>query len=211
VPVRRRFFVARLQEEHKRLILQAIASGQPVTQRSLARQTGVALGLTNLLIRRLVSKGYLKMAKAERRHVRYLMTAGGWEALARATRQSLEHTVHLFGETRDHIRATLREVSRRCPVDAHGQKRIVFYGAGNVAEIAYVSLQGTDLALVGVIDDVRVGPFFVLDVVGPDRLTPDTVDGVPYSHLVVTSLSHGDEIRETLARRALPPERISCL
>jgi hypothetical protein len=139
------------------------------------------------------------------------VTAAGWEALALATRASLEHTARLFSETRDHIRATLREVSRRCPVDKHGEKRIVFYGAGDVAEIAYVSLQGTDLALVGVVDDERVWPFFVLDVVPPDQLTPDTVGGLPYSHVVVTNVTHAEQIRQTLAMRQLPSERVSCL
>ena len=171
--------MSHLQEEHNRLILQAIASGQRVTQRSLARQLGVALGLTNLRIRRLASQGYLRIAKAERRQLRYTVTDAGREALTRASRESLEHTVRLFGETRDHIRATLRDVSRRCPVDGTGRKPIVFYGAGDAAEIAYVSLQGTDLALVGVVDDVRVGPFFVLQVLPPDQLTPETVGGRP--------------------------------
>lgn len=203
--------MSRLQEEHSRLILAAIASGEPVTQRSLAREIGVALGLTNLLIRRLVSKGYVRIAKAERRHVRYMMTAEGWEALVRASRASLENTVRLYTETRDHIRATLCDVSRRCPVDGHGQKRIVFYGAGDVSEIAYVSLQTTDLALVGVVDEARAGRFFALDVARPDQLTPETVGGVPYAHLVVMSLTHADAIRETLARRQFPPERMTCL
>ena len=204
-------FASRLQKEHNRLILEAIASGQPVTQRSLARQIGVALGLTNLLIRRLVGKGYVKVAKAESRHVRYMMTAEGWEALARATRESLENTVRLYTETRDGIRASLCDVSRRCPADGQGQKRIVFYGAGDIAEIAYVSLQATDLTLVGVVDDVRVGRFFAFDVTRPDLLTRDTVGGVPYAHVVVTSLAHADAIREKLATRQLPSERISCL
>jgi ribosomal protein S25 len=84
--------VSRLQEEHNRLILEAIASGQPVTQRSLARQIGVALGLTNLLIRRLVGKGYLKIAKAERRHTAH-DDGGRVEALAQATHESLKNTV----------------------------------------------------------------------------------------------------------------------
>lgn len=91
------------ENEYNRQILQAIASGQRVTQRSLSNRVGPALRLTNLLIRRLVAKGFVKIAGMDTRHVRYLMTAAGWEALAHATRLSLENTVHLYTQTGEQI------------------------------------------------------------------------------------------------------------
>ena len=92
----------------------------------------MALGLTNLLIRRLVAKGYVKVAGMGSRHIRYLMTSSGWEALAQATRQSLENTVHLYTQTREQIRSSLSAISERCDMDG-----------ADVAEIAYVRLQST--------------------------------------------------------------------
>jgi DNA-binding MarR family transcriptional regulator len=199
------------ENEHDRQILQAIASGGRVTQRSLSSDLGVALGLTNLLVRRLVGKGYVKMAGMGTRHVRYLMTPAGWEALARATRLSLENTVHLYTQTREQIHQTLSNVAGRCPADGDGEKRVVFYGAGDVAEIAYVSLQRTDLRLVGVVDDRRRGRFFDLTICGSEHLRADSVDGVPYSHLIVTSVRHADAIRARAAQCGVPPDRVSCL
>lgn len=197
--------------DYNRQILQAIASGQRITQRNLADRLGVALGLTNLLIRRLVAKGYVKMTRMGRRHVRYLMTAEGWEALGRATRNSLENTVHLYTETRELIRLGLGEVSERCPADADGRKAVVFYGAGDVAEIAYVSLQSTDLTLVGVIDDKRTGRFFNMTIARPDQLTSDTFCGDPHAHLVVTSVRHAARIRAKLDAMKVPDHRVSYL
>ena len=199
------------ENEYQRQILQAIASGERVTQRSLSGELGVALGLTNLLIRRLVNKGYVKMVGMGTRHVRYLMTAAGWEALGHATRLSMQNTVHLYTQTREQIRATLSEVSGRCELDADGQKRVVFYGAGDVAEIAYVSLQSTDLTLVGVVDDRRRGRFFDLAISGSDELVADTLAGVPYSHLIVTSVRHADAIQARAKERGVPNTRVSCL
>lgn len=197
--------------EYQRQILQAIASGERVTQRSLSGELGVALGLTNLLIRRLVNKGYVKMVGMGTRHVRYLMTAAGWEALGRATRLSMQNTVHLYTQTREQIRATLFEVSERCEPDAEGQKRVVFYGAGDVAEIAYVSLQSTDLTLVGVVDDRRRGRFFDLTICGSEQLSADGLDGVAYSHVIVTSVRHADAIQARVGERGVPQTRVSCL
>ena len=199
--------------EHDRQILQAIASGEPVTQRSLSGDLGVALGLTNLLIRRLVGKGYVKVAGMGTRHVRYLMTPAGWEALARATRISMANTVHLYTETREQIRASLTAVSERCEPDATGQKRVVFYGAGDVAEIAYVSLQSTDLTLVGVVDDRRRGKFFDVMISDPGRLSADALDGVPYSQIIVASIRQNvtDAIQQRIDERGVPPSRVSLL
>lgn len=201
----------RSENEYNRQILQAIASGQRVTQRSLSSDIGVALGLTNLLIRRLVAKGYVKIAGMGTRHIRYLMTAAGWEALGHATRQSLENTVHLYTQTREQIRTSLSGVSERCETDAAGQKRVVFYGAGDVAEIAYVSLQSTDLTLVGVVDDRRTGRFFEVEICRPEQLSAETLGGGPYGHVVVTSIRHAESIRARLDARAVPRSRVWCL
>jgi DNA-binding MarR family transcriptional regulator len=198
-------------DDYDRRVLQAIASGRPVTQRSLSSDLGVALGLTNLLVRRLVAKGYVKVSRMGTRHIRYLMTTAGWEALAEATRKSLEDTVHRYTQTREQIRGSLAEISNRCDVNGSGQKRVVFYGAGDVAEIAYVSLQSTDLTLVGVVDDQRTGRFFEMPISPPGLLSAESLGSVPYDHVVVTTLKHAESIRARIAGRGVPPGRVSCL
>jgi hypothetical protein len=197
------------QEGHDHRLLHAIAFGQRVTQRSLARELGVALGLTNLLIRRLVAKGYVRMAGMGTRHVQYLMTAAGWRALGRATRQSLENTVHLYTQTREQIRTSLAGISERCVRHADGRKRVVFYGAGDVAEIAYVSVQRTDLTLVAVVDDTRTGRFFELQIERPERLAAAAGDGAV--HVIVTSVRHARAIRARLDALEVPRARVSSL
>ncbi len=199
------------EHEYNRQILQAIASGGPVTQRSLSGNLGVALGLTNLLIRRLAGKGYIKISGMGTRHVRYLMTPEGWEALGRATRLSFENTVHLYTQTREQITASLATVSERCAVDASGEKRVVFYGVGDVAEIAYVSLQRTDLRLLGVVDDRRTGRFFDLTISGPDQLSATMLGGVPYGQLVVTSVRHAEAIQARIAGCGVPADKVFSL
>jgi DNA-binding MarR family transcriptional regulator len=203
--------MSRQQSEYTRQILEAISTDERVTQRSIASRMNVALGLTNLLIRRLVRQGYVRVSRMNSRHVRYLMTPSGWDALARATRQSLENTVHLYTQTREQIRHSLAHVSQLCPTDGSGAKRVVFYGAGDVAEIAYASLQATDLLLIGVIDDRREGRFFHLEIARSESLSDGQFQGVPYGHVVVTALHDADAIRATLTARQVPSERIFCL
>lgn len=198
--------------QHDFQILQAIAAGGRVTQRSLSSDLGVALGLTNLLIRRLVGKGYVRMAGIGTRHVRYLMTPEGLEALGRATRISLENTVHLYTQTREHIRASLTALSEECDVNGSGHKCVVFYGAGDVAEIAYISLQRTDLTLAGVVDDHRRGSrFFGMEIRDPECLALDGLDGATYSRVIVASLRHSEAILARIRERGIPSAKVYCL
>src|SRR5437899_9692839 len=71
-------------------ILTAIAEESSTTQRVLAARLGVALGLTNLYLKRLVKKGYIKVAgfphrPAARKRLRYLLTARGLTEKSRLT------------------------------------------------------------------------------------------------------------------------------
>ena len=203
--------MAARDNRYDRQILKAIASGGLITQRSLSNELGVALGLTNLLIRRLVGKGYVKMSGMGTRHVRYLMTAAGLEALSRATRESVENTIHLYTETREQIRFSLTTVSERCTIDPSGEKRVVFYGAGDVAEIAYVSLQRTDLRLIGVVDDRRRGKFFDMTISSANDLTAEGLNGVTYSHVIVATIRHTQAIQGRIRERGIPAARVFCL
>ena len=196
---------------YNRMILRAIASGDRVTQRGLASELGVALGLANLLIRRLAAKGFVRVAGAGTRHVRYLMTACGWEELAKETRDSLENTVHLYTETREQIRSSLARIAGHCPPAADGRKPVVFYGAGDVAEIAYVSLQQTDLTLIGVVDDKKTGQFFGLPISNPASLSAGRIGVEPFGHVVVTSVRHTEKIRGRLEALGVPADRVSWL
>jgi DNA-binding MarR family transcriptional regulator len=199
------------KDDYSWQILQAIANGDRITQRAVSKNLGVALGLTNLLIRRLGAKGYVRVTGIGTRHVRYLMTPAGWQALGRATRASLENTVHLYTQTREQIRAGLSQFSATHQPNDAGEKPVIFYGAGDVAEIAFVSLQTTDLKLVGVVDDRRTGQFFHLPIRPSDLLTTESLDGVRYDYVVVTSFRHSDAIAMRLAARAVPRARVSFL
>lgn len=182
-------------------LLRALAGGGAVTQRVLSRELGVALGLTNLLIKRLVGKGYVKVSRLRPRHVRYLLTAEGQRALASAARQSLQNTVSLYTETRDLIRTGLDGVAA-----AHPGAPVVFYGLGDVAEIAFVGLQSTNLDLIGVVDDFRTGQFFGRVIQSPDTLVRlGTASDV---NVIVTTIRRSDEIGARLRALGVAPERV---
>src|SRR5438876_6632475 len=90
-------------------ILTAIGEGRPVTQRALAARLGVALGLTNLYVKRLARKGYIKIVEfprkpAARKRLRYLLTSKGLAEKSRLTYEHMTYSLDLFRRTRQTLR-----------------------------------------------------------------------------------------------------------
>jgi DNA-binding MarR family transcriptional regulator len=191
---------------HDGRILRALLAEPASTQRTLSQDLGVALGLTNLLIKRLVAKGYVRVVRLRARHARYLVTAEGRRVLLQETRDSMQNTVSLYTETRDLIRRALNELAAR----SDGAKDVVFYGLGDVAEIAFVSLQSTQLRLVGAVDDTRRGRFFGIEIQDPVQLT-ETGSPLSTVPVIVTTVRRVDEIRDRLHTLQVAWSRVSFL
>ncbi len=99
------------RDHHTLRLLSRIETEQVVTQRSLSKDLGIALGLTNLLIRRVAMKGWVKIVNIRPNRVRYLITPAGIIEKSRITRDYLDNTVRLYTETRERIRASLQVIS----------------------------------------------------------------------------------------------------
>jgi DNA-binding MarR family transcriptional regulator len=58
-------------------LLEHIEHDPDITQATLADQMGVAVGTVNWHLKRLVAKGYVKVKRAQRRKLRYIITPEG--------------------------------------------------------------------------------------------------------------------------------------
>ncbi|MDN5942376.1 MAG: winged helix-turn-helix transcriptional regulator [Nitrospira sp.] len=74
------FFTRSVQEARRELDRDGGA-----TQRVLATKLGVALGMTNLYLKRLARKGYIKVTTTPRSRIRYLLTPQGCTEKSRLT------------------------------------------------------------------------------------------------------------------------------
>lgn len=130
-------------------LLTAIGEGRPVTQRALAERLGVALGLTNLYLKRLATKGYIKIVEFPRKpaagsRLRYLLTAKGISEKTRLTYDHMTHALALYKKTRQTLREALALLRDG------GMKRVALYGTGEAAELAYLTLREFGLDAVAV-------------------------------------------------------------
>jgi hypothetical protein len=104
-------------------------------------------------------------------------------------------------------------VSASCdaPERAHAAKRVVFLGAGDVAEIGYAALRQTDLTLVAVVDDERGGMFFEHAIRSGAELRGSEIAGVPFDRLIVMMVNPAPHLAGLLRSRSVPRERICWL
>jgi DNA-binding MarR family transcriptional regulator len=114
-------------------ILNHIEENPDTTQADLATQLGVAVGSVNWYIKRLVNKGYVKVAQMQRRRLRYLLTPKGVAEKARLTKEFMQMSLHWYRVTREASKQFLDEVKQA------GYDSVCIKGDGDLAEIVYLT------------------------------------------------------------------------
>ncbi len=179
-------------------ILSTIAQGGLLTQRSLAQKLGIALGLANLYLKRLARKGYIKVTTIPPNRIKYLLTPKGVAEKTRLTYAYMEYSLQLYRQTRRALREAL------VPLAQAGHRRVVLYGTGEAAELAYLALQELGLELAGVVDgDGKQGTFLGLPIRALVDLPRESVDVI-----IVATFATADGVIQTLTEQGIPREKI---
>lgn len=186
-----------LEAQRNLQTLEAIANDAQITQRTLAGKLGIALGLTNIYVRRLVRKGYVKCVNVQSNRLRYLLTPTGMSEKARLTYEFMEYSLQLYGQVRQHLRAVLEPAVRT------NRRRIAIYGTGEAAELAYLSMTELGLELAAVFASENGGRFL-----GQHVRAIDTHREAVYDLLLVATLDRSDAIVEALVRAGVDRDRI---
>jgi DNA-binding MarR family transcriptional regulator len=132
-----------LEEELRALtLLDEIEQNPDITQAGLAARLGVAVGTVNWHIKRLVSKGYLKVKRLERKKLRYIITPEGLALRTRLAMDYVQHSFDLYRKIRARVKEQLIEVRQA------GFDRVRILGEGDVAEICLLTCLEQGIAVV---------------------------------------------------------------
>jgi DNA-binding MarR family transcriptional regulator len=143
------------QEIRTLKILEAIDCQDAPSQRDMAESLNISLGLINSFVRRLAKKGYFKITHLPRNRVRYILTPKGMAEKTRLSYSYVQLSYRFYRDARQKIRDLYQQLQMS------NIKQIAFFGAGDLAEIAYLSMQETDLEFVAISDfDSNGGKFF---------------------------------------------------
>lgn len=125
-------------------LLQAIEQKDDISQRHLAQEMGVALGLANSYLKRCVKKGWIKMTTAPANRYLYYVTPTGFAEKARLTASFFSTSLTLFRQSGNEY----TEVFEQCV--AKGQTRVLLGGLSDLTEIAIMRALQTNIELVGI-------------------------------------------------------------
>ncbi|SRR5712692_549833 len=179
------------------LLLRELDRDGGATQRTLAIKLGVALGLTNLYLKRLARKGYIKITTIQRNRIRYLLTPQGFTEKSRLTYLYMQYSLSYYRD----MRTRLKEMMATCDA-SHGQ-RVVIYGTTELAELAYLSLREMNIDCVGFIDGSSRESFLSCPVSSPDKISRWQFDRV-----LITDLEHATACEEQLVQSGVPREKV---
>ncbi len=127
-------------------ILDEISRESNITQRTLASRLNIALGLVNAYIKRLAKKGHIKISKGPMNRVKYALTRKGFTHRVSLTYEYMQSSIDFFKDARQRIDSVYSQMSES------GVKTVLIWGDGEVAELAFISMRGLPLELVGVVD-----------------------------------------------------------
>ena len=186
-----------LQGQRDLLLLSELDRDGGATQRTLATKLGVALGLTNLYLKRLARKGYIKITTIPRSRIRYLLTPQGFTEKSRLTYLYMQYSLSYYRD----MRTRLKVMMATCDA-SHGQ-RVVIYGTTELAELAYLSLREMNIDCVGFIDGSLRESFLSCPVSSPDKISRWQFDRV-----LITDLEHSAACEERLVQSGVPREKV---
>ena len=135
-------------------LLEEIEKNHMPSQRHLARQLNISLGLVNSFVKRLAQKGYFKITHIPKNRVKYILTPKGAAEKTRLTYEYIKYSYTFYRDARIKLRKLLSEL------EGQGVGSIAFYGISDFAEIAFLSLQETGISLAAIFDNQKI--FFLI-------------------------------------------------
>jgi DNA-binding MarR family transcriptional regulator len=127
-------------------LLEYVARGGEQSQRRLASELGVALGLANAYLKRCIKKGLVKVRHAPARRYAYYLTPRGFAEKSRLTLEFMSVSFALFRRAKADCVAELETARRR------GFSRIALAGASDIAEIAAICALDGGFTIAAVVD-----------------------------------------------------------
>lgn len=182
-------------------ILHEVSQNEHINQRHLSKKLGMAAGLVNIYLKRLVHKGYIKVTGIKPRRLKYLVTPTGIAEKTRLTYEFALISYKYFKNTTDDIKKKLSELEKA------GKTNIVIFGLGELTELCVLVSKEMDFRIVAIVDgDAGSNQFLDYPVVPPEILRNLIFDAI-----IVARIDGHDEIATTLDNMGIDSDRVCFL
>lgn len=185
------------------LLLEHIEQDPDTTQKGMAKAIGSAPSMANMYIEKLEESGYLDRDYKSLKIVRYNITPKGLKRKNYLAITYFHELLKLYNIAEENINKFLVRLENK------GYKKILFYGAGEVAQI-----------MLGVIKSKKFIPFKVVGVIDDDEeligkevltykiMSKDRIKDIDHDAIVITSYAYEDEIKNRLDKIGYPQDKI---
>jgi predicted transcriptional regulator len=156
-------------------ILREVASNSRITQAALAKRCSLSVAMVNNYMKELCGSGLLEYHRRTIKSVTYHLTPAGAQRLEALQGRLINEMVGMFVSAKNQIRERIKSQTRS------NLKRVVLFGTGNLAQLAFHALELAGVNILGVCDDIpeMIGKDFCgREVVNPSQirfLDPDAV------------------------------------
>jgi DNA-binding MarR family transcriptional regulator len=136
-------------------LLDAVEQDQAHSQRHLASELGIALGLVNAYLIRCMKKGLVKVRHTPARRYAYFLTPQGFAEKSRLTVEYLSHSFGFFRQAKTDCSALFRTAKVR------GVNSVMLVGRSDLAEIAALCALDHGISIAGVVQDGETNERFI--------------------------------------------------
>lgn len=180
-------------------LLSKVDETPDVTQRQLSFKVGTALGLTNVMLRNMVEKGYIRVTQATWKRRLYSLTPEGFAHKLRLTIAYIHRVLDHYQEVRQAMREQMETLA------VNEESRVAIYGTSEFAELVFLGLREIGIEEIEVFArGSAVGGRFlgmpVHDVAG--------IRSQEYDRVVVALLADSEEALTELSAQGVPEHKV---
>jgi len=145
-------------------ILERLEGNGHLTQRDLSKEVGIALGLVNHLLKKMVTKGWIKIKNIDSKKIRYLITPEGAREKSGLLYKRVESTIHFYLDAKRVIKEKVEHLK------GDGVKSVSIYGINHISEVLFIVLKELGLELTYVVEEEKEGEeWFGYNVIGMEE------------------------------------------
>ena len=181
-------------------LLESVEQGGATSQRRMAADLGIAVGLVNAYLNRCIKKGLVKVTQAPARRYAYYLTPQGFVEKSRLSLEYLSYSLKFFRQAKLDC-LNVFEAAR-----ARGIFRVALDGVSDIAEIATICARETNIEIVAIVDGKTALDSFVGVPIARNYDTiADLIDGLIVTDLTSTQATITAAVARFGAERVLVP------
>lgn len=116
-------------------VLNEINKNLNITQREISHKSGMSLGMTNIIIKRLIKVGYVKVKQLSKKRVQYLLTPKGFTEKAKKSYNYVLRTIQAINKIQSNIQESVLKEYK------NGQRLFIIYGSTELADLVEISIR----------------------------------------------------------------------